>query len=142
MSDKEQEFQQGLRDVERKFYAEKEQEEEINHLRGKVERLKERDNEQVKRVARFKRSALDSQTEIRIYKQRADQLQAELEAVKRERDELRFALSKMQSECVDVLFDFAAERDGKGLVLPMCDQSTPIADAMNTAEQLRKQGDK
>ena len=101
---------------------------EITRLRGEVEDVKHTYNQ-------LFRAMQDEQ-------QRNTQLQTELDAVKRERDELRFALSKMQSECVDVLFDFAAERDGKGLVLPMCDQSTPIADAMNTAEQLRKQGDK
>jgi hypothetical protein len=48
---------------------------------------------------------------------------------------------KVECECIDVLFDFAADRDSRGIVLPLCDQSSPIAEAMRVAdEQLRKGG--
>ena len=50
-----------------------------------------------------------------------------------ERDALRAQVARLKAECIDVLYDFAAERDARGVILPMCDQNTPVVKAMEVA---------
>lgn len=56
--------------------------------------------------------------------------------------ELYGFIERLKGECIDVLFDFAAERDPKGLVLPMCDQNTPIVNAMRVVDEQPKFNEK
>lgn len=49
--------------------------------------------------------------------------------------ELHGFIERLKGECIDVLFDFAADRDAKGLALPMCDQNTPVVDAMRVLDE-------
>jgi septal ring factor EnvC (AmiA/AmiB activator) len=48
------------------------------------------------------------------------------------------AIAKIQAECIDVLFDFAAKRDDSGFAVAMHKQPHEIQDAIRTFKQLRK----
>jgi len=115
--------------------------EQIQQLQAEVERLTARESELFRKVSisdgncsNLEATVMRLKREKGSAEQRADQLQ-------RERDELERSMVKVECECIDVLFDFAADRDSRGIVLPLCDQSSPIAEAMRVAdEQLRKGG--
>ncbi len=49
------------------------------------------------------------------------------------------AIDKIQAECIDVLFDFAAKRDDSGFALALYEQPYEIQDAIRTFKQLRKE---
>ena len=53
--------------------------------------------------------------------------------------EFKAALNRIHAECVDVLFDFAARRDSRGLILPMHHQAPEVKEAIAVFEQLRQQ---
>lgn len=48
------------------------------------------------------------------------------------------AIDKIQAECIDVLFDFAAKRDDSGFAVAMHKQPHEIQDAIRTFKQLSK----
>lgn len=49
------------------------------------------------------------------------------------------AIDKIQAECIDVLFDFAAKRDDSGFAIALYEQPYEIQDAIRTFKQLRKE---
>ena len=48
------------------------------------------------------------------------------------------AIDKIQAECIDVLFDFAAKRDDSGFAIALYEQPYEIQDAIRTFKQLSK----
>jgi len=48
------------------------------------------------------------------------------------------AINKIQAECIDVLFDFAAKRDDSGFAIALYEQPYEIQDAIRTFKQLSK----
>lgn len=48
------------------------------------------------------------------------------------------AINKIQAECIDVLFDFAAKRDDSGFSIALYEQPYEIQDAIRTFKQLSK----
>ncbi|CAI4157725.1 hypothetical protein [Alteromonas macleodii] len=48
------------------------------------------------------------------------------------------AIDKIQAECIDVLFDFAAKRDDSGFAIALYEQPYEIQDAIRIFKQLSK----
>lgn len=82
-------------------------------------------------IAKVVMQEQDAATAARIENKLLKERIAELE---QREAELAAHVERLKSDCIDVLYDFAAVRDARGLILPMCDQGTPIVDAMEIAK--------